>query len=266
VVAVAAAVWALLVEPRRLAVRRVEVRSARWPAARPPLRLALVSDLHAGGPHVDPERVARIAERVNREDPDVVLLLGDFVDHEVALGEELAPEPVARALGRLRAPLGVLAVLGNHDWRFDGERVRSALVEQGIAVLENEAVAVETEDGRVWFAGVGDARMRLADPAAALREVPGEEPAVLLTHDPDVFPQVPDRVALTVAGHLHGGQVGIPLLRRRVIPSRHGERYARGHVEEGGRHLYVTQGIGESSLPFRFAAPPEIALIELRAA
>jgi predicted MPP superfamily phosphohydrolase len=262
----AAAAWALVVEPRRLVVRRVEIRSSRWPPARPPLRLALVSDLHAGGPHVDPERVARIAERVNRAEPDVVLLLGDFVDHEVTLGEDPAPEPVARALGRLRAPLGTLAVLGNHDWRFDGDRVAAALGDQGIRVLENEAIALATEAGPVWFAGVGDARMRLADPTAALDGVPEGDPVVLLTHDPDVFPRVPDRVALTVAGHLHGGQVGIPVLRRRVLPSRHGERFARGHVEEGGRHLYVTQGVGESSLPFRLAAPPEVALVELRAA
>ena len=260
--AAAAAVWALLVEPRRLVVRRETIRSPRWPSGREPLRLALVSDLHTGGPHVDAERVARIAARVNREEPDAVLLLGDFVDHEVTLGDDVAPEPVARALGSLRAPLGTFAVLGNHDWRFGGERVTAALERAGIRVLENDAARA----GDVWFAGVGDARMRLADPDAALADVPDGEPVVLLTHDPDVFPAVPGRVALTVAGHLHGGQVGIPLLRRRVIPSRHGERYARGHVEEGGRHLYVTQGVGESSHPFRLAAPPEIVLIELRSA
>jgi uncharacterized protein len=263
-VGVALAIWALLIEPRRLVVRRVRIRSRSWPVGRPPLRLALVSDLHAGGPHVDPERVARVAARVNREEPDAVLLLGDFVDHEVTLGHEPSPEPVARALAELRAPLGTIAVLGNHDWRFGGERVRAALEAVGVRVLENDAVAVG--EPRVWFAGVGDERMRLADVTAALEDVPEGEPVVLLTHSPDPFPEVPERVALTVAGHLHGGQVGIPGLRRFVLPSRHGERYARGHVEEGGRHLYVTQGVGESALPFRFAAPPEIVLVELRAA
>lgn len=253
-------------EPRRLVVRRVEVRSPSWPAGRAPLRIALVSDLHAGGPHVDPERVARVVERVNGEEPDVALLLGDYVDEEVTLGPGAAPEPVARALAGLRPRLGTVAVLGNHDWRFGGERVAAALGAAGIPVLENEATAVEHDGGRLWLAGVGDARLRLADPEAALSQVPEGEPVVLLTHNPDVFPRVPDRVALTVAGHLHGGQVGVPLLRRPALPSRHGERYARGHVVEEGRHLFVTQGIGESALPFRFAAPPEIVLIELRAA
>ncbi len=262
----AAAVWALVVEPRRLVIRRLTVRSPAWPAGRPPVRVALISDLHAGGPHVDPERVARVAARVNREGPDAALVLGDLVDHEVTLGHEPSPEPVARALSELSAPLGTIAVLGNHDWRFGGERVAAALDAVGIRVLENEAVCLDSDSGPLWFAGVGDARMRRADVTASLREVPEGAPVVLLTHDPDVFPEVPARVALTVAGHLHGGQVGIPRLRRRVIPSRHGERYAGGHVEENGRHLYVTQGVGESSLPFRFAAPPEVVVIELRAA
>lgn len=247
-------------------MRRVRIASPAWPAGRPPLRLALISDLHVGGPHVSPRTVDRVVERANAEEPDGVLLLGDFVDHEVALGGEVSPEPMAHALAGLRAPLGSAAVLGNHDWGFGGERVGAALRKAGIRVLENEAIALDAPGGRVWLAGVGDLRLRLADVGAALAPVPDGEPVVLLTHDPDVFPDVPARVALTVAGHLHGGQVGIPLMRRRALPSRHGERYARGHVEEGGRHLYVTQGVGEAGLPLRLAAPPEIVLVELTAA
>ena len=262
-VGAALAAWALLVEPRRLVVRRVRIASRAWPAARPPLRVALVSDLHAGGPHVDPEAVARLVERVNRAQPDLVLLLGDFVDHEVAAGDDVAPEAVAAILGRLRAPLGSVAVLGNHDWRYGGERVAAALEAAGMRVLENEAVAL---DGSLWVAGVGDARLRTAAVERALSEVPDGDPVILLTHNPDVFPEVPDRVALTVAGHLHGGQVGIPLVRKPVLPSVHGERFARGHVEERGRHMYVTQGVGEAGLPLRFLAPPEVVVVELASA
>jgi hypothetical protein len=254
------------VEPRRLVVRRVRIASGAWPAGRPRLRIALVSDLHAGGPHVKPRSVERVVRRVNREEPQLVLLLGDFVDHEVALGGEVAPEAVATELGELRAELGSVAVLGNHDWRFGGERVGAALAAAGIRVLENDAVALRTPDGPLWLAGVADLRLRRADVAEALEAVPEGEPVVLLTHNPDVFPRVPERVALTVAGHLHGGQVGVPLLRRSVLPSAYGERFARGHVEEGGRHLYVTQGVGEAGWPFRFAAPPEVVIVELTAA
>ena len=89
---------------------------------------------------------------------------------------------------------------------------------------------------------------------------------ILLAHDPDVFPFVPARVALTVSGHTHGGQVAIPVLRRPAIPSYYGERYARGHVVEDGRHLYISSGLGTSGLPVRFLAPPEVVVLELRPA
>ena len=247
-------------------MRRVLIESPAWPPARPPIRVALVSDLHAGGPHVRARMVARVVERVNRERPDLALLLGDFVDPEIALGDDVPPETVARGLRELSAPLGTVAVLGNHDWRYGGERVGAALTAAGIRVLENDAVVLDTGDGPLWLAGVADQRLRRADVGEALCGVPDGEPVILLTHSPDVFARVPERVALTVAGHTHGGQVGIPPLRRRALRSMREKRYAHGHVVEDGRHLYVTQGVGEAALPLRFAAPPEIVIVELRAA
>jgi uncharacterized protein len=150
-------------------------------------------------------------------------------------------------------------VLGNHDWKRGGDAIWRELEAAGITVLENRAV----ERGALWVAGLADMRMRRPDVEAALAEVPDGEPVILLSHDPDQFPRVPDRVALTVAGHTHGGQVAIPLLRRPAIPSFYGERYASGHVVEGGRHLYVSSGLGTSGLPLRALAPPEIVVLEL---
>jgi len=98
----------------------------------------------------------------------------------------------------------------------------------------------------------------------ALQAVPHDAPVIVLSHDPDLFPRIPERVALTLAGHLHGGQVAIPLLRRPLMPSRYGERYARGHIVEHGRHLLVTSGVGTSGLPIRFLAPPEVYVLTLR--
>ena len=89
---------------------------------------------------------------------------------------------------------------------------------------------------------------------------------LLAVHDPDVFPQVPERVALTVAGHLHGGQVNVPLLRRAMLPTRYGERYLAGHVVERGRHLYVATGIGTAGLPLRLRRPPEVPVLRLTTA
>jgi uncharacterized protein len=253
---------ALWQEPRSGRVRELELDlGARWPSGLDGLRVALVSDLHAGAPHVGAERVARLVAAVNARRPDLVLLLGDYIDPEVRFGSRVAPATVAERLAALRAPLGVVAVLGNHDWRNDGPGVRAALLAAGIPVLENAAVRA----GDVWIAGVEDVRYRDPDVERALRDVPDGAPAILLSHDPDLFPRVPDRVALTVSGHLHGGQIGVPLIRRPFMPSRFGERYARGHVIEGGRHLYVTAGFGTTGWPVRLLAPPEVVILRLTA-
>ncbi|HEV2811896.1 MAG TPA: metallophosphoesterase, partial [Solirubrobacteraceae bacterium] len=235
-------------------VRRIELLLDRWPRVYDGFRLALVSDLHAGTPHVGVEQVERVAKLVDREAPDLVALLGDYVDDHAAFAETVRPADVARALARIRAPLGLFAVLGNHDWRTSGggERVRAALREAGIAVLEDEARLLRSGRVPLWVAGLADATERTPDVPAALADVPEDAALIVLSHDPDLFPRVPARAALTVSGHTHGGQVDIPLLRRRVIPSRFGDRYAAGHVEEDGRHLFVTRGVGTSAWPLRF--------------
>jgi predicted MPP superfamily phosphohydrolase len=224
--------------------------------------LGVISDIHAGAPHAGPKAIARAVERLNAERPDVALLLGDFIDAHVLWGGRVTPEQIARELAPLRARHGAFAVLGNHDWKQAGDGMWRALTEAGIDVLENRAAAA----GDFHVAGLADLRLRRPDLPSALAGVPADGPVVLLSHDPDVFPFVPERVALTLSGHLHGGQVAIPVLRRPAIPSRYGERYARGHIVEGDRHLYVTSGLGTSGLPLRFLAPPEVVVLELRAA
>jgi predicted MPP superfamily phosphohydrolase len=224
----------------------------------------LISDLHAGGPHVDAARVAKVVAFAQRRRPDLAVLLGDYVDPEVTLGSEVAPEAVAEALSGFRGRFGTVAVLGNHDWSTDGPRVWQALQQQGIRVLENDAVRVRPNPGELWVAGVADTRDRRPDIERALAKVPAHAAVLLLSHDPDLFPRVPPRVALTLSGHTHGGQVAIPLLRRLWIPSRFGERYAGGHVVEGGRHLFITRGVGSSGQPVRLGAPPEVVVLRLR--
>ena len=154
-------------------------------------------------------------------------------------------------------------MLGNHDWRGAGPGDGlGAGATPGVRVLENEAVRVR--DG-LWVAGLGDTRHRHADPQAALRDVPQADAVLLMTHDPDVFPEVPARVALTVAGHLHRGQVNVPKLRHAVLPTRYGDRYLGPHVVEEGRHLFVSAGLGTAGLPLRLRALPELPVLRLRA-
>lgn len=252
-------------EPRRLVVLEHDLRLPGWPVALDGMRFALVSDLHGGGPQVDQRAIGRVVERVNSAAPDLVAMLGDAIDHTVVGGSVLAPEAIGRELGELRAPLGTIAVLGNHDWDNDGPGVLRALREAGATVLENATTELMFRGTPFCVAGLADATTRRPDVYATLRDVEPDRPILLLSHNPDTFPQVPSRVSLTVSGHTHGGQVSIPLLRGLAIPSRYGARYARGHVVEDGRHLFVTSGIGTSRWPIRLGRPPEIVVLRLLA-
>jgi predicted MPP superfamily phosphohydrolase len=258
------AAYAGWVEPRRLVVRHDTLALPRWPAALSGLRVGVITDLHAGVLHVSEETVGRWVARMNAEGPDLVLLGGDFTDAHWLFGGRLAPERVGERLAALQAPLGRIAVLGNHDWKQAGARMWLALERAGITVLENASTGIETRATRFHVAGLADYRIRRPDVVTALRDVPDGEAVVLLSHDPDAFPTVPGRVSLTIAGHTHGGQVAVPIVRRPFIPSRYGERYARGHVVEHGRHLVVGAGLGTSGLPVRLLAPPELIVLELR--
>lgn len=252
--------WSVWFGPRRVVVRRRTLRLPLWPPALAGLRVAVLADLHAGAPHVDEDKVERLVREINRTRADLVVLLGDYVDPSVAFGTSVSPEAVAARLGQLRAPLGVLAVLGNHDWAHAGERMGRCLHDAGVTVLENDALAVRKG---LWVAGVGAETESRADPAAALAGLPADEAVLMLSHNPDTFVRVPDRVALTLSGHTHGGQVALPYLRALYIPSRFGERFAHGHVVERGRHLFVSAGVGTSRFPVRFLAPPEIVVLRL---
>ncbi len=268
--------YAFAIEPRfRLAVTRYSLTPPGWPAAGRPLRISVVADIHACEPWMPVERIEQIVEGSNRLDPDIVLLLGDFVGGPSHFRTRDVPAPEwGRALARLTAPLGVHAVLGNHDWWNDVGQVRAALADNGISVMENDAVLVRPADGpEVWIAGLGDqlayrvGYRRFAgvdDLPGTLARIPEDgRPIILAAHEPDIFPRVSSRVSLTVSGHTHGGQVALPVLGRMVVPSAYGQRYAYGHVVEDGRHLIVSGGLGCSMLPVRFGVPPEIVVIEV---
>jgi predicted MPP superfamily phosphohydrolase len=258
-------VWAFGIEPGRLVTSESTIALPQWPAAFRQLRLAVISDLHAGAPHITPRQLERIVATTNAARPELVLLLGDFVTQDVLGGTFIPPETLAEKLKDLRASLGVVAVLGNHDWRYDGQRIRRALEQAGIRVLENEVMTVTRQGGALWLAGLSDYWMGRPDIPGTLGKITDDAPVIALTHNPDLFPRVPARVSLTLAGHTHGGQVNLPFVGRLIVPSDFGQRFARGHVQEEGRHLFVTSGIGTSILPVRFRVPPEIAIVTLTA-
>ena len=258
--------WAVIVEPGRLVVRETRVGSARWPAGRPPLRLAVLTDLHVGSFRNGLGRLDEVVARTNAQHPDLVVILGDLVVHDVLLGRFVPPEATATRLAGLRAPLGVMAVLGNHDWWYNGYKVRRDLEANGIKILENEVVRLDVRGTPLWLAGLADLWTRVQRVEQTIAQVPDGETVIALTHNPDIFPQLPQRVPLMLAGHTHGGQVRLPFIGSVVEASRFGERYEVGHVFENGHHLFVTTGIGTSIVPVRFGVPPEIVLLEVKTA
>jgi predicted MPP superfamily phosphohydrolase len=180
-------------------------------------------------------------------------------------GTFVPPEDTAAELRKLRAPLGVYAVLGNHDAWFDGPRVQQALESEGIPVLENRAVRLEHSGRAFWLGGIADRWTGKPDVPGTLAQTDLREPVVLITHNPDVFPDVPVRASLMIAGHTHGGQVRLPFYGTLVRASRISPNgYLEGLVEENGHSLYITHGVGTSIYPARFGVPPEIAILKLR--
>jgi predicted MPP superfamily phosphohydrolase len=270
-----------LAEPFRLRVTRYNVSPPDWSHGLS-LRVAVLTDLHVCNPWMSLDRLRRIVARTNALMPDVVLLLGDFVrgGRMGGLSGFVAHDAWAAVLAGLKAPLGVHAVLGNHDWwdEFEVQERRAgpvkageALKAAGIPVYENDAFRFEKDGLPFWIAGLGDQwafwptesgadYVGVDDLAGMLAKVTDDAPLLLMVHEPDIFPKVPARVALTMAGHTHGGQVTIAGYAP-LIPSKYGQRYRYGHIVEDGRNLIVSAGLGCSSLPIRFGAPPEIVLI-----
>jgi uncharacterized protein len=240
--ALAGGAYALAIEPGfRLEVRHYRPAPAAWPAGFR-LRVGIVTDLHAGGPHMLPRRVEGMVEAMEELRPDLVVFLGDLNASHRFLTERVSPACSAAILARLRPPLGVHAVLGNHDWWDDAQAFRlgrrhrpeteRALLAAGIPVLENAAVRLRHNGQPFWLAGLGSmwafggglGRWRgVDDLPETLAALTDDAPAILLAHEPDIFPRVPPRFALTLSGHTHGGQVRLPGVPLRV-PSNYGDR------------------------------------------
>jgi hypothetical protein len=265
------AVYAAAIEPDGLVVTRYAPALPGWPMGRK-LSITVIADLHAGGPDMQLEHIRRIVDRASALQSDIVLLLGDFIAaYRFAITK--VSDPVwAAELARLKAPLGIWAILGNHDWWHDLKGVRAALAGVNIPVLENDAVLLGPAGQRFWLAGLGDqlaiplghGRYRgVDDLPLTLSRIKTDDPVLLMVHEPDIFPRVPERVALTLAGHTHGGQIRVPFLWQHFVPSKYGARFAYGHVVEDERHLIVSGGLGTSIIPARLGVPPEILHIEL---
>lgn len=240
-------------------IRRADVPLADWPQGAPPVNVLLVSDTHVAGPDMPPERLARIVDRLNALKPDLVLLAGDYISHKADATRTYTPTEAVAPLARFRAPLGVVAVLGNHDVWADPMAFTKALRAQGFTVLNNAAV----RRGPLIVGGTDDGYTGRAQPETTLRAMDalGAGPRLLLTHAPNVALALKAPMDAILAGHTHCGQIVLPFYGS-IARDKGGFRWLPcGRVSVGAGPLFVTAGLGTSVVPLRFGAPPDVWLI-----
>ena len=258
----AVGIWSFWLEPDSLQVNEYDLPLLHCPPELVGLRIALISDLHAGAPWIDLAKLKRVVQLTNAAHPELVLLAGDFVAQNVLAGSPMPPDQFAPVLGELRAPLGVYAVLGNHDTGYGRKPIARALAAAGIRPMDNRAWPIGRNASTFWLAGLAEFNLRPRHVVATLQQVPPGAPLILFAHQPFMFDFLPPGVDLMLAGHTHGGQINLPLLTRLAI-SPAIFKYLSGHFRQQ-TDLFVTRGIGTSVIPARLRAPPEIALLTLR--
>jgi predicted MPP superfamily phosphohydrolase len=248
-------------------MRRLDVALPGWPADQRPLTVALLSDIHLGNRAMDARRLNAIVDEVNGARPDLVLIAGDFIVGHDREGASERAAGLEKPLSRLRAPMGVVAVLGNHDHWTAPDAVRTALAGAGVTVLANRAL----RRGPLAVVGVDDAFSQHDDLAAAIsswKQVGGIP--ILFTHSPDLVHRLGRDIPLVLAGHTHCGQVVLPgiaplLTRspRQQWRALYDPRYRCGVVRDAGRTVIVTAGLGSGTNPIRLGAPPDWWLIRV---
>ena len=262
---IGATAYGFAIEPKWFKSTTYTIKSKKWPYANAPLTLAIGADFHVGCPSVTLQTLRKVVHDLNAMQADCILLLGDFLTKGTFFGKRIAPEPIAEILSDLSAPLGVHAVLGNHDWWVDGEGIWKALETAGIKVLENDAYLVKC-DTPFWMTGLADDTMRIVDIEKTLQKISTDDPVIMLSHDPAPFMDMSDRPVVTLAGHTHGGQVAAPFWGPMIVPGRAPLRYAYGHITEDNRDMIVTSGLGTSILPLRFNQRPELVHLTIETA
>jgi predicted MPP superfamily phosphohydrolase len=275
--------YSYFIEPNRLVVRNAEIKIKGWDPAFDGLRIAMISDIHGGSNGASAENIRRVVETTNAQNPDLIVLLGDYVSqgstrqpvHERPL---LMPmREVADNLSGLKARLGVFAVLGNHDGSYGDGEIAAELTRVGYRVLQNEIVVITQNGVPMRLFGMKD-HLKLDSwlsfdgmVRSVVAASPKEGQIIVLEHSPDIlyilnyWKDLSPDLKLMLAGHTHGGQVWLPILGAPFVPSSVGQRYAQGHINEDGVDMFVTSGIGTSILPFRFMVPPEVAIVTIRA-
>jgi predicted MPP superfamily phosphohydrolase len=268
--------YAYFVEPFELRVNEYRVEVKGLYPVNDGLRIVAICDKHGGSRGVDAAKIREVVRLANAENPDIVVLLGDYVSEN--LGRTAIKMPIgtiAENLKGLRSRFGVYAVLGNHDGWFDDNEVASELRGIGYTVLQNEAVTVFKDGRKFTLLGLKD-HMKAQNWAnfsnenrAVLEKIGDTGDVIAIEHSPDILPMITGDLSISpmlrliIAGHTHGGQIRFPILGAPIVPSSYGQKYASGQIRENGVDMFVTTGVGTSIFPLRFMVPPEIAVLTL---
>ncbi len=277
IVASSCLAYAYFIEPNRLVVTNSDIKIKGWDPAFDGLRIAMIGDIHAGSNGVTEAKIREIVARTNEQQPDLIVLLGDYISQKTSDHQSLKMpiETIAENLRGLQAKYGVIAVLGNHDGWFNNEKVAAELTDIGYRVLQNEVFVIEKDGKKLRFLGLKDQMQITTVPEyvenakQALQPTEKTGNLVALDHTPDILPLITGKyeisgdLKLMLAAHTHGGQVWFPIFGRPIIPSSYGQKYAYGHIFDQGVDMFVTSGIGTSTLPFRFMVPPEIMVVTI---
>lgn len=257
--------YAYFIEPNRLIVNENNLRIPNWSARLNGFKVVAISDLHGGSNYITEEKLRAVVELSNRQNPDLIVLLGDYVSQKSGRNSELKmpSETIAANLKGLQAKYGVFAIIGNHDWWFDEKKMRAELENAGIKVLENEVAPVSVSDETIYIWGIEDNWKKRRVPTDAFERIPNKQNIIAITHNPDSLLKTPNGISLMLAGHSHGGQVNFPFYGG--YPFVNDRRFMAGEATVDGKHVFVTTGVGTSGPPVRFRVPPEIAVLNLSA-
>lgn len=247
-------IWGVGIEPNLLIVKHYKIQNKNLAG----LKIVFTSDFHLK--KSENQKLKKIVKKINSQNPDIVLLGGDFVNCQ-SYKCTLHPQKIAKEIGNIKAKYGVYSVLGNHDYLLDANAIRQFLSQYNVTVLINQNSCINISNNRKLCISGFDCFSPSEDDINEILK-PNHLPIILLSHSPDVFPEVPDFVDLTLAGHTHGGQINIPFYGPIFVPSDYGTKYAAGLIKEKNKKMIVSKGIGTSSIHIRFNCLPEIVVID----
>lgn len=253
IIVVLLAGYSYFIEPNKLEVTNYTIQDKELSG----IKIVFASDFHIK-PYGQ-KRLEKVVELINEQNPDIVVSAGDFVCGHTEKST-MHPQKITEGLSKVKSKHGFYTTLGNHDGWYDRWYIKELLEAKNIKVLNNKNVKLNVNGKEIYIAGVEDMMTAFPDVDDALKAT--KSPTILLTHTPDIFPEVPKSVNLTLAGHTHGGQVRLPIVGPLFTASNYGNKYAIGMIEENDKKLITTRGIGVSILPFRFNCTPEIVMVE----